>query len=107
MLIKGGHRAFFGSDCPSHGAKMARMEPTFDVVWPKSPLGTQARRPAPQLDTLIGKRISRVDGAVKVSGHAKYSYDYNPKGLLFGKVLRCPHAHARVTSFSVTQTIGS
>jgi len=33
------------------------MEPTFDVVWPKSPLGTQARRPAPRLDTLIGKRI--------------------------------------------------
>jgi len=57
MLIKGPHCAFFGSDCRSHGAKMARMEPTFDVVWPKSPLGTQARRPAPRLDTLHGKRI--------------------------------------------------
>jgi hypothetical protein len=33
------------------------MEPTFDVVWPKSPLGMQARRPAVRLDTLRGKRI--------------------------------------------------
>ena len=57
MLIKGPHCAFFGSDCRSHGAKMARMEPTFDVVWPKSPLGMQGRRPAARLDTLQGKRI--------------------------------------------------
>ena len=32
-------------------------EPTYDVVWPKSPLGTQARRPAPRLVTLAGARI--------------------------------------------------
>ena len=58
--------------------------------------------PAPAERTLIGKRISRVDGPVKVSGHAKYSYDYNPKGLLFGKVLRCPYAHARITSIDTS-----
>lgn len=32
-------------------------EPTYEVVWPKSALGVQARRPAPRLDTLAGKRI--------------------------------------------------
>lgn len=36
---------------------MDGMEPTYDVVWPKSPLGLQARRPAARLDTLAGKRI--------------------------------------------------
>lgn len=36
---------------------MRDMEPTYDVVWPKSPLGLQARRPADRLDTLAGKRI--------------------------------------------------
>lgn len=37
---------------------MLAMEPTYDVVWPKSPLGTQSRPPAPRLDTLQGKRIA-------------------------------------------------
>ncbi len=36
---------------------MLRMEPSFEVVWPKSPLGIQARRPAARLDKLHGKRI--------------------------------------------------
>src|SRR5438270_608716 len=53
--------------------------------------------PPPEQRTLIGKRISRVDGPVKVSGRAKYTYDYNPQGLLYGKTVRCPYAHAKVT----------
>src|SRR5436309_9588536 len=52
--------------------------------------------------TLLGKRISRVDGPVKVSGRAKYTFDYNPDGLLAGKILRCPHAHARITSIDTS-----
>lgn len=36
---------------------MSHMEPTYDVVWPRSPLGTQARRPAERLATLHGARI--------------------------------------------------
>ncbi len=54
--------------------------------------------PDAQHRTLIGKRITRVDAPVKVSGRAKYTYDQNPKGLLFGKVLRCPYPHAKVVS---------
>ena len=48
--------------------------------------------------TLLGTRVSRVDGPVKVQGKAKYTFDYNPAGLLHGKIVRCPHAHARVKS---------
>ena len=54
--------------------------------------------PDPATRPLLGKRISRVDGPVKASGRAKYTYDYNPNGLLAGKILRCPHAHARIVS---------
>jgi xanthine dehydrogenase YagR molybdenum-binding subunit len=46
----------------------------------------------------IGKRVSRVDGPDKVSGRAKYTYDIHPPGMLFGKVVRCPHPHAKVLS---------
>ena len=52
--------------------------------------------------TLIGKRISRVDSPVKVSGQAKYTYDVKRPGLLFGKILRCPYAHAKVISIDTS-----
>ena len=52
--------------------------------------------------TLIGKRISRVDGPHKVSGRAKYSYDINRPGMLFGKIVRCPHAHAKIVSIDTS-----
>ena len=54
--------------------------------------------PAADQRTLIGKRISRVDGPEKVSGRAKYTYDVHRPGMFFGKVVRSPHAHAKVVS---------
>jgi len=48
--------------------------------------------------TLIGKRISRLDGPVKVSGKAKYTYDVSRPGMLHGKIIRSPHAHCKVVS---------
>ncbi len=54
--------------------------------------------PDAQNRRLIGKRITRVDAPEKVSGRAKYTYDQHPQGMLFGKVLRCPYAHAKVVS---------
>ena len=48
--------------------------------------------------TLIGKRITRVDSPLKVSGQAKYTYDVHRPDMLYGKVLRCPYAHAKVLS---------
>ena len=38
------------------------------------------------------------DGGPKVTGAARYGADYAPPGLLRGKVLRAPHAHARITA---------
>jgi xanthine dehydrogenase YagR molybdenum-binding subunit len=46
--------------------------------------------------TLIGRRISRVDGPDKASGRAKYTYDVNRPGTLYGKIVRSPHAHSKV-----------
>jgi xanthine dehydrogenase YagR molybdenum-binding subunit len=54
--------------------------------------------PAADQRTLIGKRISRIDGPDKVSGRAKYTYDVHRPGMLYGKVVRSPHAHAKVVS---------
>ena len=37
---------------------MLSMQPQYDVVWPKSPLGVQRREPAPRLDQLDGTTIA-------------------------------------------------
>jgi xanthine dehydrogenase YagR molybdenum-binding subunit len=52
--------------------------------------------------TLIGKRITRVDSPVKVSGRAKYTSDYHGTGLLFGKVVRSPYAKAKIVSIDTS-----
>src|ERR1700691_1445362 len=47
---------------------------------------------------VIGTRPIRHDGVDKVTGRAKYGADYTFPGMLFGKVLRSPHAHAVIKS---------
>lgn len=51
----------------------------------------------------IGKRISRIDGPDKVSGRAKYTFDINRPGMLFGKIVRSPYAHAKIVSIDITE----
>ncbi len=62
-----------------------------DYAWPDA-----------QHRTLIGTRVTRVDGSVKVSGQAKYTYDVHRPSMLYGKVLRCPYAHAKVVSIDTS-----
>jgi xanthine dehydrogenase YagR molybdenum-binding subunit len=47
--------------------------------------------------TLLNTRMTRVDGPLKVTGAARYTYDQRLPGMLYGRILRSPHAHARVT----------
>jgi len=44
----------------------------------------------------VGHPTARLDGAEKVTGRARYTPDVKRPGLLIGRVLRSPHAHARV-----------
>ena len=47
---------------------------------------------------VVGTRPIRPDGADKVTGRAAFGADFNMPGQLVGKVLRSPHAHARIVS---------
>jgi len=47
---------------------------------------------------VVGTRPIRHDGADKVTGRALYGADFDTAGLLHGKILRSPHAHARIRS---------
>ena len=52
---------------------------------------------------VIGTRPIRPDGADKVTGRAIYGGDMRLTGMLYGKVLRSPHAHARIRSINTSK----
>ena len=54
---------------------------------------------------VVGTRPIRHDGIDKVTGRARYSADIDLPGLLHGKILRSPHAHARIKSIDATQAL--
>src|SRR2546429_1494515 len=37
---------------------------------------------------ILGKSYARLDGPIKVTGRAKYAYDINLPGLLYGRIFR-------------------
>lgn len=49
---------------------------------------------------VIGTRPIRHDGVDKVTGRAVYGADVQLPGMLYGKVLRSPHAHAKIKSIN-------
>ena len=54
---------------------------------------------------VVGTRPVRHDGADKVTGRARYSADSHPTGFLHGKILRSPHAHARIVSIDCSRAM--
>ena len=52
---------------------------------------------------IVGTRPLRPDGMDKVTGRAKFGADMHVPNMLIGKVLRSPHAHARIKSIDVSK----
>ncbi len=55
--------------------------------------------------SVIGTRPIRHDGLEKVTGRARYGADINLPGLLHAKVLRSPHAHARILNIDASEAL--
>jgi len=51
----------------------------------------------------IGNETARVDAVERVTGQAKYTRDWKLPGMLYAKVLRSPHPHARIVSVDITE----
>jgi len=51
----------------------------------------------------VGTRPIRPDGVPKVTGRALYGADVMWPGMLVGKILRSPHAHARIRSIDTSK----
>ena len=52
--------------------------------------------------TVVGKPTPRLDGRAKVTGAARYTADVRLPGMLFGRVVRSPHPHARVLAIDTS-----
>lgn len=47
-------------------------------------------------EKIVGTRVPKIDAWDKVTGAARYGHDVTLPGMLHGKILRSPHAHARI-----------
>lgn len=70
----------------------ATANPNSPYAWPKE------RR-------ILSTRVNRIDGPLKVAGKAKYSYDIKRPGMLYGRILRSPHPHARIRSLDLAPAL--
>src|SRR5262249_15035472 len=58
--------------------------------------------PWPQQRRLLGTKVPRLDGPEESTRRARHAFDIHRPGMLHAKILRCPHARARVRSIDTT-----
>ena len=52
---------------------------------------------------VVGKREPMLDALEKATGQARYTDDLSLPGMLFGKILRNPHPHAKILSIDTSK----
>lgn len=52
---------------------------------------------------VIGTRVPKLDAPDTATGRARYGADFHLPGLLVGRILRSPHAHARIVSIDTSR----
>ncbi len=67
---------------------------------PAPPLVTRTRKAS-----VIGRRLRKLDGLLKATGQAVYADDIQLPRMLHCKILRSPHAHARVKRVDFTRAL--
>ncbi len=52
---------------------------------------------------VVGQRLPKADAVVKATGEAKFAADLSVQGMLWGKVLRSPVAHAKILNIDTSR----
>ncbi len=55
--------------------------------------------------SVVGKALPKVDGLAKCSGQTKYADDLSLPRMIYGKLLRSPHAHARILDIDTSKAV--
>src|SRR5215475_8712141 len=71
----------------------------------KSAQGLRRRRAMSTDLAVVGTVIPRLGLVDKVQGKARYTADLKRAGMLYGRVLRSPHAHARIVHIDVSEAV--
>ena len=79
-----------GAARPQPGTAPTNPELVRKYAWPATP-------------AIIGTSVKRLDGPDKVTGRAKYTFDINRPGMIYGKIIRSPYPHARIVSIDLTE----
>ncbi len=59
----------------------------------------------PETRTVLGTSVKRFDGPDKVTGRARYTFDVNRPGMLYARIVRSPHPHARVVAVDLAAAL--
>ncbi len=52
---------------------------------------------------VLGRNLPRLDAVAKATGDTEYTVDRSMPGMLYGRILRSPHAHALIKSIDTSQ----
>jgi CO/xanthine dehydrogenase Mo-binding subunit len=55
--------------------------------------------------SVVGKALPKVDGLAKCSGQTQYADDLSLPRMIYGKLLRSPHAHAKILSIDISKAL--
>ncbi len=69
----------------------------------KEPRGQEAPEPEKPDFKIIGRPMTRIDGKLIVTGRAKYTHDIVLKDMIYGKILRSPHACAEIVRLDLSR----
>jgi xanthine dehydrogenase YagR molybdenum-binding subunit len=70
------------------GAPPPIPTPDPEYAWPAKP-------------KLLSTVVKRIDGPDKVTGRARYTYDINRPGMIYGRMVRSPYPHAKIVSIDL------
>jgi len=57
----------------------------------------------PEQPAIVGTSVKRLDGPDKVTGRAKYTFDISRPGMIYGRIVRSPHPHARIVAIDLSE----
>jgi CO/xanthine dehydrogenase Mo-binding subunit len=60
---------------------------------------------AKQKNYVLNTHVHNIDGIQKVTGRATYTFDVKMPGMLYGKILRSPHPHAKIISIDASKAL--
>jgi len=71
--------------------------------WVVTGVAPPERPEAAEAFAVVGKRMPYIDGVERATGKGKYATDIVLPGMLYGKILRSPHPHAKITRIDTSK----